>query len=167
MAKKLFFAVCTTAILLTGTAVSAQPAAELLEELPKTVTAGLKPLFSANSLGFAALMGQIEGTTLNAVLSRVRAGLEGAGYCEENIRTVVNPGNFSMTWAPPKGVVVDGSQDGKYPILGVTAGLTSNTTVNLVLAFTDVLAGSTAVTTACYQDPQKTETKVPVRLPFF
>ena len=104
--------------------VSAEPVKQLLQSLPKSLGSNAELMFSANPLGQLALNSRHQNTTLEALLARIRADLTKAGYCEEPIRTNVTRGTFSATWAPPKGTVVDGTQQGKYAVLATQAVIT-------------------------------------------
>ena len=130
--------------------VSAEPVKQLLQSLPPSLGSNAELMFSANPLGQLALNSRHQNTTLEALLARIRADLTKAGYCEEPIRTNVTRGTFSATWAPPKGTVVDGTQQGKYAVLATQAVMLNPSVVNLNVSFREVLGGNQAVITECY-----------------
>ena len=129
---------------------SAEPVKQLLKSLPTSLGSNAEPMFSANPLGQLALNSRHQNTTLEALLAKIRADLTKAGYCEEPIRTNVTRGTFSATWAPPKGTVVDGTQQGKYAVLATQAVMLDPSVVNLNVSFREVLGGNQAVITECY-----------------
>ena len=129
---------------------SAEPVKQLLNSLPPSLGSGSEMMFSANPLGQLALNSRHQNTTLEALLARIRADLTKAGYCEEPIRTNVTRGTFSATWAPPKGTVVDGTQQGKYAVLATQAVMLNPSVINLNVSFREVLGGNQAVITECY-----------------
>ena len=130
--------------------VSAEPVKQLLQSLPTSLGSNAELMFSANPLGQLALNSRHQNTTLEALLAKIRADLTKAGYCEEPIRTNVTRGTFSATWAPPKGTVVDGTQQGKYSVLATQAVMLDQSVVNLNVSFREVLGGNQAVITECY-----------------
>ena len=130
--------------------VSAEPVKQLLQSLPTSLGSNAELMFSANPLGQLALNSRHQNTTLEALLARIRADLTKAGYCEEPIRTNVTRGTFSATWAPPKGTVVDGTQQGKYAVLATQAVMLDPSVINLNVSFREVLGGNQAVITECY-----------------
>ena len=130
--------------------VSAEPVKQLLQSLPTSLGSNAELMFSANPLGQLALNSRHQNTTLEALLARIRADLTKAGYCEEPIRTNVTRGTFSATWAPPKGTVVDGTQQGKYAVLATQAVMLDPSVINLNVSFREVLSGNQAVITECY-----------------
>ena len=129
---------------------SAEPVKQLLNSLPPSLGSGSEMMFSANPLGQLAINSRHQNTTLEALLARIRADLTKAGYCEEPIRTNVTRGTFSATWAPPKGTVVDGTQQGKYAVLATQAVMLNPSVINLNVSFREVLGGNQAVITECY-----------------
>ena len=133
----------------------AESAKSLLNTLPSSLQKNSQTIFSANTVGQLSLNSQYKKTTLESLLSMIRADLTKAGYCEEPIRTNVTRGTFSATWAPPKGTTVDGTPKGKYAVLATQAVMLDPSTINLNTSFRDVLAGDQAVTTSCYQDASK------------
>ena len=133
-----------------ATPVSAEPVKQLLQSLPPSLGSNAELMFSANPLGQLALNSRHQNTTLEALLAKIRADLTKAGYCEETIRTNVTRGTFSATWAPPKGMVVDGIQQGKYAVLATQAVMLNPSVVNLNVSFREVLGGNQAVITECY-----------------
>ena len=133
----------------------AESAKHLLNTLPSSLQKNSQTIFSANTLGQLSLNSQYKKTTLDNLLSTIRADLTRAGYCEEPIRTNVTRGTFSATWAPPKGTIVDGTSKGKYAVLATQAVMLDQSTINLNTSFRDVLAGDQAVTTSCYEDSSK------------
>ena len=133
----------------------AESAKHLLNNLPSSLQKNSQTIFSANTVGQLSLNSQYKKTTLENLLSIIRADLTRAGYCEEPIRTSVTRGTFSATWAPPKGTTVDGTSKGKYAVLATQAVMLNPSTINLNTSFRDVLAGDQAVTTSCYEDSSK------------
>lgn len=132
--------------------VSAEPVKQLLKSLPPSLGSNAEMMFSANPLGQLALNSRHQNTTLEALLAKIRADLTQAGYCEEPIRTNVTRGTFSATWAPPKGTVVDGTQQGNYAVLSTQAVMLNPSVINLNVSFSDLGAGNQAVITECYGD---------------
>ena len=130
--------------------VSAEPVKQLLQSLPPSLGSNAEMMFSANPLGQLALNSRHQNTTLEALLDKIRTDLTKAGYCEEPIRTNVTRGTFSATWAPPKGTVVDGTQQGKYAVLATQAVMLDPSVINLNVSFREVLGGNQAVITECY-----------------
>ena len=137
----------------------AETAKNLLNNLPNSLQKNSQTVFSANTVGQLSLNTQFKKTTLENLLSTVRADLTKAGYCEEPIRTNITRGTFSATWAPPKGTMINGTLKGNYTVLATQAVMLDPSTINLNISFRDVLAGDQAVTTSCYQDPSKKSAK--------
>ena len=132
----------------------AESAKSLLNSLPKSLRENSQTIFSANTVGQLSLNSQYKKNCLNNLLSTIRVDLTKAGYWEP-IRTNVTRGTFSATWAPPKGITVDGTSTGNYAVLTTQAVMLDQSTINLNTSFRDVLAGDQAVTTSCYEDSSK------------
>ena len=158
---------------------SAEPVKQLLNSLPPSLGSGSEMMFSANPLGQLAINSRHQNTTLEALLARIRTDLTKAGYCEEPIRTNITRGTFSATWAPPKGTVVDGTQQGKYAVLATQAVMLDPSVINLNVSFREVLGGNQAVITECYggssqnsnpsgsTTPKSTPSSSPLRIKLF
>ena len=132
-----------------------QSAKRLLNTLPSSLQKNSQTIFCANTVGQFSLNNQYKKTTLDNLLSIIRTDLTRAGYCEEPIRTNITRGAFSATWAPPKGIAVDGTSKGNYAVLTNQAVMLDSSTINLNTGFRDVHARDQAVTTSCYEDSSK------------
>lgn len=122
------------ALFLWGYAGLAKPAASVLGSLPPSARQGLSPLFTANAIGQAGLNGQRKGTP-QALLDLLRGSLSKAGYAEQPIRTTIGAWGFSVTWAPPAGISVDGTPGGQQAVLVTQATALAPDKLNLNIRF--------------------------------
>ena len=87
----------------------AESAKSLLNSLPRSLRENSQTIFSANTVGQLSLNSQYKKISLYNLLSTIRVDLTKVGYSEEPFRTNITLGTFSATWAPPKGITVDGA----------------------------------------------------------
>lgn len=122
------------ALFLWGYPGFAKPAASVLSNLPTPAKQGLSPLFTANALGQAGLNGQRKGSP-QALLDLLRGALGKAGYAEQPIRTTIGAWGFSVTWAPPADISVDGTSVGQQAVLVTQATALAPDKLNLNIRF--------------------------------
>jgi len=133
MSRRLIALAAAACLAAVPAAFAAAPAA-LLNTLPVAARKSLAPLFTANAIGQAGLNGQLPGTP-NELLDQLRLALTKAGYVEQPIRTTMGTWGFSATWAPPSGVVVDGTPQGQQAVLVTQATALGPGKLNLNLRF--------------------------------